>query len=59
MGDNAAAGALIEASSRIQIILALIEGVWGCVARLSAACCVERASPHADPADNKLLFNPA
>ena len=50
-GNNAAAGALIEASPEIQMILALIERFRGCMAQLSAACWVARVASDANPAD--------
>ena len=52
LGDNAAAGALIKASSKIQMILALEESFWECLAQLSAACWVERVAPDANSADS-------
>ena len=52
-GNNAAAGALIKASSKIEIILAPpLESFWGCVTQLSAACSVEGVASEANPADN-------
>ena len=37
LDNNAAAGTLIKASSKIQMILAFVESFRGCVAQLSAA----------------------
>ena len=50
--DNAAAGAQVKASSKTQMILALVESFWECVAQLSAACLVERVAPDANAADS-------
>ena len=52
MDNNAAAGALIAASSRIQLILAFIGSFWGCVAKLLASCAIEPVSSGANPADS-------
>ena len=51
MDNNAASGALIKGSSRVLIVLAMIESFWGCMARLSASCWVERVASGANPAD--------
>ena len=51
MDNNAASGALIKGSSRVLIVLATIESFWGCMARLSASCWVERVASDANPAD--------
>ena len=51
LDNNAAAGGLIKASSKIQMILALVESFWECLAQLSAACWVERVASDANPAD--------
>ena len=49
--NNAASGAMIKASSRVQIILAITERFWQRVAHLAASCWVERVSSEANPAD--------
>ena len=51
LDNNAASGALIKGSSRVLIVLAMIESFWGCLARLSASCWVERVASEANPAD--------
>ena len=50
--NNAAAGAPTKESTRIQVIVASIESLWGCVKQLSASCPKERVSPKANPADH-------
>ena len=45
-----AAGALVEASSTVAVVLALIGRFWGCVARLPASRSLERVSSEANPA---------
>ena len=50
LDNNAASGALIKGSSRVLVVLATIESFWGCMARLSASCWVERVAPGANPA---------
>ena len=50
LDNNAASGALIGGSSRILVVLAMIESFWGCMARLSASCWVERVASGANPA---------
>ena len=50
MDNNVAAGAILKAPSRVHVALAIIESFWGCVAQLSASCCVDRVSPEAKPA---------
>ena len=60
LDNDAAAGVLTNASSRIHMIFAFLDSFWGCVARLSASCLVEGVSSDANPADapggNKPLF---
>ena len=51
LDNNAAAGALIRATSRIQIILATTGSFWGCTAQMSAACWVESVASETNPAD--------
>ena len=51
LDNNAAAGALIKGSSRILVVLAMIESFWGCLAQLAATCWVERVASEANPAD--------
>ena len=51
LDNNAAPGALIKGSSRVLIVLAMIEGFWGCMARLSASRWAERVASDANPAD--------
>ena len=51
LGNNAASGALIKGSSRVLVVLAMIESFWGFMARLSASCWVERVASGANPAD--------
>ena len=56
--NNAAAGALVIASSRIQMILALLGISRGYVAQLSASCWVKRAASAANPADAPSSYKP-
>ena len=51
LDNNAAAGAMIKASSRVKIILAITECFWQQVAQLGASCWVERVASEANPAD--------
>ena len=51
LGNIAASGALIKGSSRVLVVLAMIGSFWGCMARLSASCWVERVASGANPAD--------
>ena len=51
LDNNAASGALIKGSSRVLIVLAMIESFWGCMARLSGLRRVERVASGANPAD--------
>ena len=51
LGNNAEAGALIEETSRVAVILAWIGRFWGYKAELSASCWVESVSSEASPAD--------
>ena len=52
--NDAVAGALIKASSRIEIISAPIGSFWGCVTQLPAACSVggvaQQHAPQITPA---------
>ena len=51
MDYNAEAGALIEASSRVSVVLALEGSFWRIAAQQSASCWAEGASSEANPAD--------
>ena len=42
--NNAAAGSIIKASSKVAVVLAIIERFWRTVARMSAACWIKRAT---------------
>ena len=44
LDNNAASGAMIKASSRVKIILAITECFWQHVAELGASCWVERVA---------------
>ena len=51
LDNNAASGALIKGSSRVLVVLAMIESFWGRMAQLAASCWVERVASDANPAD--------
>ena len=51
LDNNAASGAMIKASSRVQIILALTECFWQHIAQMGASCWIERVASEANPAD--------
>ena len=51
LDNNAASGAMIKASSRVKIILAITECFWQHVAQLGASCWIERVTSEANPAD--------
>ena len=51
LGNNAASGAAIKASSWEKIILAITECFWQHVAQLAASCWAERVASEANPAD--------
>ena len=51
LGNNAEAGALIKAPSRVPVLLSLIRSFWGSDAHLSAFFWAEGVSPEANPAD--------
>ena len=50
LDNNAASGAMMKASSRVKIILAITECFWQHVAQLGASCWVERVASEANPA---------
>ena len=51
LGNNAAAGNLFGASSRVPAVLASIGGLWRTVVCVAATCWIERARSAASPAD--------
>ena len=51
LDNNAASGAVIQASPRARAILAITESLWLRVAQLAASCWVERVASDANPAD--------
>ena len=59
LGDDAAAGVPIKATSRIRAILARIESFWERVKQLSGSRWVERVSSGANPADAPSRNRPA